>query len=881
MKKGLVLGIIALFIVSSVSPMVIGYETSFASSESSAVLGNLPRPEDEIYYYNPDTLNHVLGLSGGTPPYYWYSAVRFTQDELAPYVDWPITKVIVALSCDNGQTEVWAKLTVWGEGTSTSPGNIIYEDDNLYFDETGFHIIEISTPIALDDHDEIWIGIEWEQTEEEAHIAFADDGPAVDGKGDWFSIDGGASWQELRDTGLDYNWGMGAIVGWSWPPFFNIRDVKGPIGVNAVVENVGEESANNLEWSITITGGILDLVNKHASGTKTELAMDETLPISSGLILGFGKIFIEIIADADNAYEVSKLYNAFILGPFVFGVKSDSVSDVNSEMETLLDNLAFYCYDASGNNAKYEYMKEQMLNDYSDDEIDIVEDVVQPVEPISTASSGGPMDSPWPMKCHDTHHTSRSPYSTAHIDGLEKWRFRCDGVDGSPIIGDDGTIYFGDKDADIYAIYPNGTLKWTYHTDMWITSAPALAGDGTLYVTSWDEHLYAFNSSNGVRKWRFNAGHLATLASSPIVAEDGTIYFGAMGPDYDRGRVYAVNPNGTEKWYYDTGDWITSDPAIGDDGTIYIGSGDTYFYAINPNGTLKWRFKTGDYIKGPASIAEDGTVYIGSFDGYLYALYPNNGTMKWKYNAGTETNPSIASDGTIYVGSSNKLHAIYPNGTKRWTFTVGEQYDHAISQSSPAISADGTIYVGTQIDGVKGGDIIAVNPDGTEKWRKLICFEWIRSSPCIGEDGTVYIGCATDWGGYIHAFGPVESNSPPETPTISGETNGNVREDYEYKLRVVDPDNNPISFYIDWGDGFKEWTPERASGENCYYEHTWLIRGDYTIRCKAKDTLGEESDWASLEVTMPRTRAKTYYWLEWLRDRYPLLEVIISRIMGL
>jgi len=546
------------------------------------------------------------------------------------------------------------------------------------------------------------------------------------------------------------------------------------------------------------------------------------------------------------------LFIVSAVSPMVIGFKSDAKPDVDSEMETLLDNLAFYCYDASGSNAKYEYVKEQMVNDYSNDEIDIVEDVVQPVLPISATSSGGPMDSPWPMKCHDNHHTSRSPYSTSHITGLEKWRFRCDGVDGSPVIGDDGTIYFGDKDGYVYALYPNGTMKWNYRAVdwHWVTSAPALAEDETLYVGSWDCKLYAFNSTTGVLKWKVGA-HGGTIASSPAIGDDGTIYFGTMKGS-DEGEIIAVNPNGTVKWFYPTGYYITSCPAIGDDGTIYIGSGDTYFYAINPNGTLKWRFKTGHYIKGPPSIAEDGTVYIGSFDGYLYALYPNNGTMKWKYGAGTETNPSIASDDTIYVGSLNKLHAIYPNGTKRWTFTVGEQYVHEITQSSPAISADGTIYVGTQIGSVSGGDIIAINPDGTEKWRKRIANDWIRSSPCIAEDGTIYIGSECVMGGYLHAFGPVESNSPPETPTISGETNGNVREEYAYKLRVVDPDNNPISLYIDWGDGTHTgWTFERASGENCYYGHKWEEEDNYTIRVKARDVLGEESDWAYLEVTMP------------------------------
>ena len=545
--------------------------------------------------------------------------------------------------------------------------------------------------------------------------------------------------------------------------------------------------------------------------------------------------------------------------------------------DELLDNLAFYCLDASGGNVKYEYYKEQLQNIV----IDEVEE--ETVESSPVTMSGGPMDSPWPMQCHDLHHTSRSPYSTAHIIGLEKWRFRAsEGVDGGPIIGDDGTIYFGDKEGHVYAVHPNGTLKWEYHTGYhFITSAPALAEDGTLYVGSWDHYLYAFNSTTGVRKWKFNAR--GTIAGSLAIADDGTIYFGTMWDTATGHRIWAVNPNGTEKWQYKTGNDITSDPAIGDDGTVYIGSMDDYLYAMNPNGTLKWRFKTGDYIKGPASIADDGTVYIGSFDDYLYALYPNNGTIKWKCKVGygTESNPSIAHDGTLYVGSYKKFYAVYPNGTIRWSFDIGSTTE--ISWSCPAISADGTIYIGTQIGSVAGGDIIAINPDGTEKWRKRICYEWIRSSPCIAEDGTVYIGSVYDMGwGYLHAFGPVESNSPPNAPTISGETNGHAGEEYPYKLHVVDPDNNPISFYIDWGDETHTgWTSERASGENCYYGHTWSEQGNYTIRAKAKDVLGEESDWGYLEVTMPMNQQSQNWWFLQFLQNHPRMFPILRFVLGL
>ena len=498
----------------------------------------------------------------------------------------------------------------------------------------------------------------------------------------------------------------------------------------------------------------------------------------------------------------------------------------------------------------------------------------------STLSSG-PMDSPWPMKCHDNRHTSQSPYSTVDNPGIEKWRFKCGWIEDGIVIGNDGTLYFGDEDWDIYALNPDGTLKWKYRTGGDITSSPAIAEDGTIYVGSEDHYLYAVYSNNGTRKWKFNANH-AIISSSPAIAEDGTIYFGTMWSLGDGGKIHAVNPDGTEKWRYQIGGTILSDPAIGDDGTIYIGSMDDYLYAMYPNGTLRWRFKTGDYVKGSPSIADDGTIYFGSWDDYLYALY-SNGTMKWKYKTGgwISSSPSIGSDGTIYVGS-DKLYAIYPNGFLKWSFEFGSEI-RFIRYSSPAISADGTIYVGVNIgyDGnVNGGEIIAVNSKGTEKWRKKIAEVRVDSSPCIGEDGTVYIGSSFDMDvGYLHAFGSVESNEPPEIPTITGVKNGTIGEEYGYGITAVDPDNNPVSIYIDWGDGNEGWKTERASGEKCYYGHSWSIEDTYTIRVKAKDVMGEESDWATLEVSMPKNKIINPF--ERFLENHPYMFPLLRQLLNL
>ena len=251
----------------------------------------------------------------------------------------------------------------------------------------------------------------------------------------------------------------------------------------------------------------------------------------------------------------------------------------------------------------------------------------------------GPMDSPWPMLSHDTVHSGRSQYSTVNNTGKELWQIHgnfAGEVWSSAVIDKNGTIYFATLGVDhaLYAMYPNGTIKWRYQAIAQIWSTPAIAEDGTIYSGEWggDSEFIAV-SSNGKIKWTLEAGE----DNSPTIAPDGTIYFGSDNTS-GKGPVYAINPDGTQKWVYITNYTVLGCPAIGSDGTIYIGSGDHYFYALYPNGTLRWRYQTGSDIKGSASIAPDGTIYVPSFDNYLYAMNPN-GTLRWQAYTGNRLKP--------------------------------------------------------------------------------------------------------------------------------------------------------------------------------------------------------------------------------------------------
>jgi outer membrane protein assembly factor BamB len=512
----------------------------------------------------------------------------------------------------------------------------------------------------------------------------------------------------------------------------------------------------------------------------------------------------------------------------------------------------------------YRTLFAQVDDFYEQTIFDLVEQQSYPSSSVSSSVlMSDSMNSSWPMKSYNAQRIGRTPFSTANNPGLEKWRFQTHiaGVDSGAVVTDDNTIIFGSKDYYIYALYPNGTLHWKYETGGQIYSTPALAADGTIYIASCNNYLYALHPS-GTLKWQFNLQYISY--SSPVLANNGTIYICTA----EEGKLFAVNPNGTAQWCYNAMSGMYGDPGLGTDGTIYVGTWDNYLNAINPNGTLKWRFPTGNHVKGVPSVAQDGTIYFGSWDGYLYALYPN-GTMQWRcmVGSGTETTPAIATDGTIYVGG-DELYAVYPNGTMRWSLALGPK--RFIFMSCPAIAAEGTIYVGMSIGNGVGGEILAVNPNGTERWRKIISDEKVDSSPAIAADGTVYIGSTGGPSGYLHAFGTIESNAPPNAPSIEGPTNGKAGTVYGFHFTGIDPDNNPVQIFIDWGDGTTYETRWGASGERIGWGHSWVEKGTYIIKAKTHDVLGLESNWTIMEVIMPYSYEPPHFrFIEWLLERFP------------
>ena len=292
-----------------------------------------------------------------------------------------------------------------------------------------------------------------------------------------------------------------------------------------------------------------------------------------------------------------------------------------------------------------------------------------------------------------------------------------------------------------YAQLP-GTIKWTFDFQTGsVYQTVALGNDGTIYASiNYTNKVFAINP-DGTEKWVFSAG--GDIESPPCVGADGTIYFGAGT------KLYAVNPDGTEKWTFTSPMNEPGIPAEGMDGTIYC-FWDYYgamisprIYAIHPDGTEKWHIEATRYNAVTASelaIGPDGTIY-STYDNHLHAIHPN-GWVKWTSEYYSQFDaPAIGKDGTLYfpTGSDNVV-ALNPDGTKKWEYVVNDDPNY---RCSPVIDSQGALYIlRTRWNSSGGRKLVCLNPDGTLKWEFALT-STASATPAIGADGKIYF-CTWD-----------------------------------------------------------------------------------------------------------------------------------------
>jgi hypothetical protein len=236
------------------------------------------------------------------------------------------------------------------------------------------------------------------------------------------------------------------------------------------------------------------------------------------------------------------------------------------------------------------------------------------------------------------------------------------------------------------------------------------------------------------------------------------------------------------------------------------------------------------------------------------------------------------------------------NGNKVWDKTFGGIDDMDTGYSVQQTNDGGYIFTGFS-ERPGGSQVLLVKTDsnGNKVWDKTFgetgfnyCFSVQQTKDrgyiITGETGKLDapISDSDVWLIKTDSQGNANvTNEPPEIPIIIGQSSGTPGTEYEYKFISTDLNGDEISYFIDWGDNTSTgWTRTLPSGEYYNSSHTWSEKGNYIIRAKAKDTSDDESDWATLEVTMPKNKTINIpLFLQQFLNRFPFFKKILNQIL--
>ena len=307
-------------------------------------------------------------------------------------------------------------------------------------------------------------------------------------------------------------------------------------------------------------------------------------------------------------------------------------------------------------------------------------------------------------------------------DNHVNWRFRMNGPYSyvRPTFASDGTIYSIDAFHHLYALTPDGGLKWVVRGAG--SKGVAVDPDGTIYVAS-EDSIKAYHP-DGSDKWTFVQSPRAFICLGVSVGPDGNIYsVGTQGLG-----VFSLTPSGALRW---TNEELYRRPIV-EYAEIVFGPNGTnqqlYFYAndhlraIRLDGTSVFTNSIGQIAQltpglQPA-VAPDGSVHT-----VLWAYSPN-GNQLWSfpspYPYNLFTPPDIASDGAHYfVQNLSQLFALNSDGSQRW---------HAVVDGyvgGPVVDSLSTqLVMGSRETGDHAGFILAASAqDGHELWRVVLPIE--------------------------------------------------------------------------------------------------------------------------------------------------------------
>jgi len=323
-----------------------------------------------------------------------------------------------------------------------------------------------------------------------------------------------------------------------------------------------------------------------------------------------------------------------------------------------------------------------------------------------------------------------------------------------PVVGKDGTIYFGSNVYGFYALNPDCTLKWsTGANNLPQTVAPIVADDAAFFgnYASWSHDIYKY-TLDGELVWHYSKQYLGwsgfSAWSSLLMNTDGSVCIGLY-----EGSLVCVNPDGSEKfdYYISFGNPVMT-PSRDEDGNIYFIYRERtyedywiydvvftfehsmhYMYSLDINGNLRW------------------STYLG--DTYRLVRGWDYDVEDWDYT-GEQPAPVVDLEyRVVYYAIGYSVFILDFDGN----IVEGEVIDKSANSWSTMVASDRyliavySLRILAIMDTSGGYDhhlVISIRTKDYERfgWMSSYCTE-VWGSPVLDRDNRLYISHSDEWYG--------------------------------------------------------------------------------------------------------------------------------------
>jgi hypothetical protein len=428
--------------------------------------------------------------------------------------------------------------------------------------------------------------------------------------------------------------------------------------------------------------------------------------------------------------------------------------------------------------------------------------------------------------------------------------------------------------------------------------------------------------SNGDEEWNQTFGGIYyDYGFSVQQTTDGGFIITGNTDSYGAGHtdvwLVKTDSNGDEEWNQTFGgsmwDFGRSIQQIVDGGYIIVGWTWTYDAGVydvwlirtDPGGNLEWDKKFGgnnaddgysvqQTSDGGFIIAGDTWSYgAGSNDVWLVKT-DSNGDEEWNQTFGGTNSDygfsvqQITDGGFIIAGITYSYGA---GSSDFWLIRIETENNPPYEPTNPypennSVDVDVETNLGWIGSDPDGDEVIYDIYFGTTNPPLKIASNQTETTfePGTMDYNTTYYWRIVAWDYYIPCTeGPIWTfithvNQPPEPPIIDGPNSGKPGNEYGYSFNVTDPEEDPVMYFIDWGDNTSEWTGYNASSTEVIVSHTWSNDGTYNITAKAQDIYGLEGPETTKVVTIPRSRAVYRPLFLRLFEHFPFLERLLTLI---